>query len=256
MIAFAGGRLNPSGWKVLENLACLASTASSNDLALQMIELYFAEEQDLPPSLLVAEEQRAARGRKGRWLAPAGRGLYLTLVRPVAEAEPVSLVPIAVARWTREALAGETGVAAELKWPNDLYVKRRKIAGILAEARTQGETTYVAIGIGINVRGDAGSLGLPQATTLEEESGRRHPLAPLLQALLDRLDRELAAPHWEREAREWERASAHHAGDRITVCRNGEEVTGEYLGLDVSGFLRLRTSSGEKVLSTGELSQW
>lgn len=256
MIPFAGGRLDPSGWRVLENVACLRSTASSNDLAREMIELYFVEDQELPPSLLVAEQQPGARGRKGRWQAPPGRGLYLTLVRPVRGGEPISLLPLAVARWTRDALAAETGVAAELKWPNDLYVKRRKVAGILTEARTQGETTYVAVGIGINVLGDAGSLGVPQATTLEEESGRPHPLAPLLQGLLDRLDKELAAPHWDREAKEWERASAHHTGDRITIRKDEKEVTGEYLGLDSSGFLRLKTPSGEAVFPTGELSQW
>jgi len=256
VIPFADGRLDPSGWKVLENLACLASTASSNDLARQVIELYFEEDQVLPPSLLVAESQPAARGRKGNWQAPPGRGLYLTLVRRAAADEPLSVVPIAVARWTREALAEGTGVAADLKWPNDLYVKRRKLAGVLAEARTQGELTYLAIGIGINVRGDAGSLEVPQATTLEEESGRLHALAPLLQSLLDRFDRELAAPRWEREILEWERVSAHRKGDRITVRREGEEVRGEYLGLDASGFLRLRTPSGEAVVAAGEVAEW
>jgi BirA family biotin operon repressor/biotin-[acetyl-CoA-carboxylase] ligase len=256
VIPFAGGRLDPSGWKVVENLSCLRATDSSNDLARGVIELYFEEEQRLPASLFVAEEQPRARGRKGWWHAPRGRGIYLTLVKRVEESEPMSVIPIAVARWTRDALAEAAGVTAELKWPNDLYIRRRKVAGILPEARSQGKETYIAVGIGVNVRGDAASLQVPNATTLEEETGRPQALAPLLQALLDRFDRELAEPRWEEEVRRWERASLHRPGDKLTVRRDGEEVKGEYLGLDASGFLRLKTSAGETVLPAGELAAW
>lgn len=256
MIPFAGGHLDPGRWQVLENLACLGSVGSSNDLARAVIEIYFKEEQNLPPSLFVAESQPDARGRKGRWEAPAGRGLYFTLARKVAGTEPVSLLPIAVSRWIREALAEATGVSAELKWPNDLYVGRRKVAGVLTEARSQGEETYVAVGIGINVLGKAGELGVPHATTLEEESGRPLPLAPVLQAILDRFDRELAQPRWDDEVRAWEEAAVHRPGDRLTVRRDGEEVSGEYLGIDRAGFLRLRTGAGETVVPSGELAEW
>ncbi len=256
MIPFADGHLDPRGWRTFENLVCLRQTASSNDLVQQLIELYFEEEQRLPPSVLVAEEQREARGRKGRWQAPAGRGLYLTFVRPAAAGEPLSLVPIAVARWMREALKEATGVAVELKWPNDLYLGRRKLAGILAESRTQGEQTYLAVGIGLNVLGSAQTLGVPHATSLEEEAGRPFPLAPLLQTLLDRFDSELAAPRWETEVVRWQSASLHHPGDRLRVLREGAELSGEYLGLSPEGFLRLKTPSGETVLPTGELAEW
>ncbi len=93
-------------------------------------------------------------------------------------AEPLSLVPIAVARWTREVLRAETGVAVSLKWPNDLYVGRQKLAGVIAESRTQGENTYVAVGIGINVLGGAGALGVANATTVEAETGKAVALTP------------------------------------------------------------------------------
>jgi BirA family transcriptional regulator, biotin operon repressor / biotin---[acetyl-CoA-carboxylase] ligase len=256
VIPFAGGALDPSRWSVFENVACLESVSSSNDLARAIIEMYFQEEQRLPTSLFVAESQPGARGRKGRWSAPAGRGLYFTLVKKVEDSEPISVIPIAVARWTREALAQATGVETELKWPNDLYVGRRKIAGVLSEARTQGDETYVAVGIGINVLGSAADVGVPNATTLEEESGRATALPALLQAVVDRIDRELSEPRWEEEVRAWERASLHRPGDRLTVRRDDEEVRGEYLGLDRSGFLRLQTSSGEKVVPAGELAEW
>lgn len=257
MIVYSGGEVDPDHWRVLENCVCLHRTDSSNGLARELIELYFEEGQDLPTTVLAAESQPGAYGRNGRsWAAPAGRGLYLTLIRKAVAGEPLSVVPIAVARWMGEVLREHTGTAVELKWPNDLYARRRKLAGVIAESRTQGQDTYLALGIGVNVLGSAGSLGVANATTVEEESGRPVPLAPLLQAVLDRFDRELSAPRWGEEVRAWELASLHRLGDRMTVRKNGDEVTGEYLGLDASGFLRLRTESGETVVSTGEVAQW
>jgi BirA family biotin operon repressor/biotin-[acetyl-CoA-carboxylase] ligase len=165
-------------------------------------------------------------------------------------------MPIAAARWAAEVLRERAGVAVELKWPNDLYCGRSKLAGVIAESKTQGDATYVALGIGVNVGGSGAELGVPNATTLEEQAGRALDRAAILQALLDRFDRELAAPRWSDEVREWERASLHRPGDRLTVRRNGEELTGQYLGLDPSGFLRLRTDSGEAIVSSGEVAAW
>lgn len=255
MTAFADGDVEARRWRTFENLACLARTDSSNDLARELIELYFNEDQDLPASVVVAESQPAARGRTGPWHAPAGRGLYLTFV-VAAEGMPLSLAPIAVARWIREAVRETTGVVCELKWPNDLYVGRRKLAGVLPEARTQGERTFLAVGIGLNVSGTADSLAVPNATTLEQEARRPIRRAALLQAVLDRIDRELDQPHWELEIAAWEEASLHRPGDRMTIRREGQELTGEYLGLDPSGFLRLKTDAGEAVFPAGEVAEW
>ncbi len=256
MISFAGGELHARRWRTFENLTFIEATGSSNDLARELIDMYFEEDERFPASVLVAESQTGARGRKGRWQAPAGRGLYFTFIREARSGEPLSLIPIAVARWLREALIEATGVPVALKWPNDLYVGRRKLGGILTEARTQGEETYVAVGIGLNVLGSAESVGIPGATTLEEEAGRSFSLAELLQAVLDRLDAELDAPRWAEEVSAWEKASVHHRGDRMTVRREGRELTGQYLGLTEEGFLRLGTASGEAVLANGEVAQW
>ncbi|HKD11302.1 MAG TPA: biotin--[acetyl-CoA-carboxylase] ligase [Thermoanaerobaculia bacterium] len=256
MIAFADGALRARGWVTFENLTCLAATESSNDLAREFIDLYFEEDQLLPCTVILAREQRGARGRKGRWVAPAGRGLYFTFVRRAVPEEPLSVLPIAVARWLRDALEAEAGIPVLLKWPNDLYVGRRKLAGILTESCTQGKDTYVAVGIGLNVCGAAADLGLPGATTVEEEARRPVALAPLAQAILDHLDRELARPQWEKEAALWEKRSAHRPGDAMTVRREGTEVSGAYAGLTDDGFLRLRTPGGEEVLTSGEVTRW
>lgn len=256
-VPFAGGTLDPGRWIFFENLTCLVSIPSSNDLAREVIDLYFAEDQALPPSVFVAEAQPGARGRGGKeWKAPTGRGVYLTILRRVGEGEPLSLVPIAVARWIREALKETSGVDARLKWPNDLYVGRRKLAGVLAEARTQGEDSYLAVGVGVNARGAAADVGAPAATTIEEEIGRDVEVAPLVQAVVDRLDAELARPDWAREVAEWERVSVHRPGDLLRIRRDGETLTGRYRGIDPSGFLRLESAEGETVVASGELEEW
>jgi BirA family biotin operon repressor/biotin-[acetyl-CoA-carboxylase] ligase len=257
VIVFAGGLLDPDRWRVLENCVCFHAVPSSNALARDLIELYFEEGQGIRATVLAAEAQPGAYGRnERRWEAPAGQGLYLTLLRRAEAGEPLSIVPIAVARWAREVLVAETGAAIELKWPNDLYVGKRKLAGVIAESRTQGDDTYVAIGIGINVKGASSGLGVANATTLEQETGKSLAIAPLLQALLDRFDRELAAPRWDDEVRAWELVATHHPGDRLTVRRNGGEITGAYVGLDTSGFLRLETDAGEATVASGELASW
>ena len=244
-------------WTHLQDLISLPSVASSNDLARELVDLYFGEDQILPPTVIVAEEQSRARGRKGgAWAAPRGRGLYFTIVRSVEEGEPLSVVPIAAARWVSETLREASGVSVDLKWPNDLHVRRRKLAGVLSESRTQGETTYIALGIGMNVLGAAEEVGVPGATTLEAEAGRPFELAGLLQALLDRFDRELSSPRWESEVGQWERAAVHRPGDELLVRGNGREVAGRYAGLSPEGFLRLTTPGGETLVSTGELARW
>jgi BirA family transcriptional regulator, biotin operon repressor / biotin---[acetyl-CoA-carboxylase] ligase len=257
VIVFSDGSIDPDRLQVLENFVCLHSIPSSNALARDLIDMYFEEDQKIRPTVLAAEAQPGAYGRNGRtWAAPAGQGLYFTILRRPAQGEPLSVVPIAFARWVREVLQRETGVAVALKWPNDLYVGRRKLAGVLAESRTQGDETGLAVGIGINVLGASDALGAPNATTLQEESGRPISLASLLQAVLERVDAELAEPKWADEIRAWEGASLHRPGDVLIVRRAGEEVRGEYLGLDPAGFLRLKTSSGETVVATGEVAQW
>jgi hypothetical protein len=108
VIGFGGGWIDPAGWRALENCVAFHRIPSSNGLARNLIELYFEEGQDLRTTVLIAESQPGAYGRNGRsWVAPEGKGLYLTVVRRAAEGEPLSIVPIAVARWTPRPSRGD-----------------------------------------------------------------------------------------------------------------------------------------------------
>jgi BirA family transcriptional regulator, biotin operon repressor / biotin---[acetyl-CoA-carboxylase] ligase len=149
----------------------------------------------LPPdaaegTLVVANVQTAGRGRLGRrWLAPAGTSLLCSLqLRPSVPDKRLPELTSVAARACAEAIATVTGLEPELKFPNDLLLGARKVAGILAEAR-EGR---VVLGIGINV--NVPEAELPReldrpATSLLAESGREVDRTELLVELLERLER-------------------------------------------------------------------
>jgi BirA family biotin operon repressor/biotin-[acetyl-CoA-carboxylase] ligase len=141
-------------------------------------------------TLVVAEEQTAGRGRLGRrWFAPAGTSLLCSLqLRPPVAPERLPELTSVASRACAEAIASLTGLEPELKFPNDVLVAGRKVAGILAEAREE----RVVLGIGVNVNVPAEEL--PQevdlaATSLLVETGREIDRAALLAELLERLER-------------------------------------------------------------------
>jgi BirA family transcriptional regulator, biotin operon repressor / biotin---[acetyl-CoA-carboxylase] ligase len=190
-------------------------------------------------TLVTADEQTAGRGRQGRtWSAPAGRALLCSLViRP-----PCPLLPLAAG----VAVAAVAGDDAQVKWPNDVLLGGRKVAGILVEGRPQ--ENWAVLGIGLNValsaedfppdlRDRAGTLGLaPQEI--------EPTLARLLGALgdwLERPDEEIVAGFGERDAL------------RGQIVDWGEG-RGRALGVDARGQLIVGTDDGrELALSAGEV---
>lgn len=141
-------------------------------------------------AVVVAEEQTAGRGRLGRsWLAPAGTSLLLSLqLRPPVPGERLPELTVVASRACADAIAARTGLEPELKFPNDVLVGGRKVAGVLAEAR-EGR---VVLGIGVNV--NLAPEELPRevdrpATSLLAETGREVDRAELLAELLERLER-------------------------------------------------------------------
>lgn len=141
-------------------------------------------------ALVVADEQTAGRGRLGRsWLAPAGTSLLCSLqLRPAVAPERLPELTGVASRACAEAIATLTGLEPVLKFPNDVLVGGRKVAGILAEAREN----RVVLGMGVNVNVPADAL--PQAvdrpaTSLLVETGHEVDRAELLAELLERLER-------------------------------------------------------------------
>jgi BirA family transcriptional regulator, biotin operon repressor / biotin---[acetyl-CoA-carboxylase] ligase len=144
---------------------------------------------DAEGTVAVADEQTEGRGRLGRrWHAPAGTSILCSvLLRPSIPAERWPELTLVAARACAEAVTTATGLATAVKEPNDVLIAKKKVAGILGEAR-EG---YVVLGIGINVNVPASQLppraDIP-ATSLLEESGHHVLRACLLAALLERLE--------------------------------------------------------------------
>ena len=140
-------------------------------------------------TIVVAGKQTEGRGRLGRrWLAPAGTSLLCSLqLRPDVPGERLPELTGVAARACAKAIAAVTGLEPTLKFPNDVLLEERKVAGVLAEAR-EGR---VVLGIGVNV--NVAEAQLPQeldrpATSLLVETGRELDRAELLAELLDRLE--------------------------------------------------------------------
>lgn len=189
-------------------------------------------------TLVTAAEQSEGRGRQGRtWSAPAGRALLCSVVLR----NPPALLPLAAGL----AVAEVVGPAARIKWPNDVLVSGRKVAGILAEGRPQ--EGWAVVGIGLNVavqlddfpaelRSTAGTLGL-----------ERDAIEPTLAALLGRLE-------------EWVEADAASVVAAVAErdALRGREVRwaggrGVGAGIDAAGRLVVRTEGGTVALDAGEV---
>ncbi|MBI1722300.1 MAG: biotin--[acetyl-CoA-carboxylase] ligase [Gemmatimonadetes bacterium] len=188
-------------------------------------------------ALVLADEQTAGRGRQGRtWYSPAETGLWLAvLVRPALPPAGGALA-IRAGLATVDAVAEAAPEAApRLKWPNDLMVAGRKAGGILCEARWSGEQLgWVAIGIGVNVRGPVPAAVREQAIALADVAAAVTRLA-LLAALAHRIP--------ALDPRPPELDDAERARFRV-ACWRGAEGAANAVGLDRDGALLVRRADG------------
>ena len=212
-------------------------------------------------SVVVAAEQTAGRGRRGRaWHSPEG-GLYLSyVVRDVDTLEKPALLTLAAGVAAVRAIRAATGLHADLKWPNDIVTADppRKIAGILAEASGAGSRIeFAVIGIGVNVS----TASFPpdvaaRASSLAVELGRDVDRDALQAALIGALDREIArlrAGGHEALIRDWSDASPSARGGRVSWVSQDEVLTGVTAGVDDEGALLVTTPHGPERLVAGEV---
>lgn len=209
-------------------------------------------------TVLVADQQSAGRGRRGRaWLSTPESGLTFSLLwrfsRPMPELTGLSLaIGVAVANALEHLGATDIG----LKWPNDVLYRNAKLAGILVELATERRGALAVIGIGLNLQKPAGDLPHPVCglTDILEEVPERHQLlAEMLISLapvLDLFDAEGFAALQTR----WQQ---HHAWQNQEVCLLGEtgiEASGICLGADDKGALLLETAHETRRFLSGEIS--
>ena len=206
-------------------------------------------------ALVVADEQSAGHGRQGRaWVAPRGTALLASWTFRPLPADPALfalLAGVAVAR----ALAVLGIAAARLKWPNDVQLGGKKVAGAIADAVTSPDGGAMVLGIGVNVHQTAADLGplAAQATSLAIEGATVDRLA-LLARLTREVDRIARAPAERVAALEEWRERASMLGAVVEVRSAAGALRGLARGLADDGALVLETSTGTQRVLAGEVS--
>ncbi len=227
------------------------TVTSTNDLAREAARRGWPDR-----SVFVADYQTAGRGRHGRtWTAPPRTGLLMSVLLRHYGGAPhyyTMLTSVGVC----QAIERLLGLEPAIKWPNDVMIDERKVAGVLAEATDDGAEAVVIVGVGINVDLDAESLArLPDATTLTRAAGHRVHRGELLVVVLECLDAWLALgrgtlatvwPAWS--DRLWGQ------NQEIRLREGAELVEGVILGGAPDGTLRIATPEGvERRIVAGEI---
>jgi len=222
-------------------------TDSTNRVAL---ELGHAGEPE--GAVVLAEEQTAGRGRGGRaWHSERATGIYVTLLlRPKLAPAQAPLLTMMAGLSAHSAVQALTGLEVELKWPNDLLVRGRKLGGILTEMHAEpGQIRFVIVGIGLNVNqekfpGELANL----ATSLRAETGKPQSRMELLVRLLHEFETD-----YNRFLREgvatvvarFESVSSYARGKRVRVTNGTESYVGTTAGLGPEGLLQVERDGGQ-----------
>lgn len=227
-------------------------TASTNDVIEHM-----ARSQATEGLVVFAESQTRGRGRHGRaWASPRGKGLWFSvLLRPKLTPAAVTRITVAASVAVAGAVRKTTGVDARIKWPNDVTVRGKKLAGILTEMRGEAdEILYAILGIGIDVnctREDFPAEIADTATSLQIEAGEAQDRTELAVQVLKALDdcyRE-ALTNFDAVIDEWAKLST-TLGKQLVVTMGARRIEGEAQALDGDGALLLRRDDGrvERIL--------
>src|SRR4030042_2973012 len=222
---------------------------STNSKAYQLA-LHGAEEGEV----VVAESQEKGRGRLGRqWFSPPFLNLYLSVIlRPKIPPHQASLITLMAAVATAEAIQKVSGLSPLIKWPNDILLRDRKVAGLLNEIHSEMDRIhFVILGIGANLNMDEKMF--PQeiraaATSLKIEMGRPVSRKVFLQFLLLELERWYAIFLREGSAvilKAW-RDRAHIKGRQVKATSFGEAIVGTAIDVDSDGALILETEEGKR----------
>lgn len=167
------------------------TTHSTQNLAILLAE----KNSDSDGTVIIAEHQKSGRGRKNRkWLSPKG-GIWLSVVlRPCMPASNITLLPFAAALAVCDAIKKTTQLDAKLRWPNDVTISGKKVAGILIDSSVEAERiNYAVIGIGVNANVDSSMISLHlkksiKVTSLSNELGHETSILGLTKEILERLE--------------------------------------------------------------------
>jgi BirA family biotin operon repressor/biotin-[acetyl-CoA-carboxylase] ligase len=222
-------------------------TGSTNDVAEKL-----ARDGVKEGVVVFAESQTRGRGRLGRkWISPPRKGLWFSvLLRPDLRPQAATQLTVAAATALRRAIQDQTNLAPEIKWPNDILIRGRKVAGILTELSAEiDHVNHLILGIGVDVNltpSDFPADLRRLATSLKIETGGPVHRAELAARILRELDRDyerIRDHRFQEIADEWE----HHCatlGRRVSIQIGERVLQGQAEALDEDGALLLRTQHG------------
>ena len=241
--------------KTLESLALIPRVASTNLIARRNVSECIENELSLPQAIIIAGEQFAGRGRNDRqWSSPAGKGIYATTLL-TRETHELPLVPLSMANIVASFLRDTYAIDARIKWPNDILVNGKKIAGILIEARIHENRAFLIIGTGINVE-PVHDDARPNAAAISEVSARNFTgLDDATLAFIEHVDERLShGLDHDEVLEEWRSLAVHSPGDRIQCVLGDRTVTGTWVGIDEQGRAVLRSGDETIAVSAGDLT--
>jgi BirA family biotin operon repressor/biotin-[acetyl-CoA-carboxylase] ligase len=246
--AFLERAVLPPGWRVLYE----PSVESTNDLARA------AAARDWPDrSVFVADYQTKGRGRHGRtWLCPPLAGLLMSVLLRRRDAPPYTYTMLAAVALC-EAVERLLTLEPEIKWPNDVVIDGRKVAGVLAEVSDDGRERTVIVGMGTNVNVAAADLrDLPNAGSLMLEAGHPVHRGELLVLTLERFESWLKRPAREVQDGLWRAWNGRLWGrdQMVTVEDAATRLRATVLGGEPDGTLLVRSEDGAtRRIVAGEL---
>lgn len=215
----------------------------------------------LEGTLVVAEKQFLGRGRFGReWISPPG-GVWSSLIlKPEILPFDASKITLLAGVSVAETIQEVTGLNAQIKWPNDILVGERKVAGILTEMNAEiDKVKFIILGIGINVNVEIKNFPselYQKVISLKEATGGEINRVYFLKSLLESLDKyylELKKGEFEPILSRWRKLTS-TLGAYVKVATLEREIVGEAIDLDEHGGLILRLDTGEKqVIYSGEI---
>lgn len=238
------------------NIVHLPMTNSTNDEAKSA-----AQDGAEEGMVVLADVQTAGRGRMGRtWHGSDGSLLMTLLLRPSFHPSKMFVLTMLSATAVREAIRNVCGLRCDLKWPNDVLLRGRKLGGILTEAGFHGERIdFAVVGIGLNVNFDVREYPdiAGTATSLSTELGRPLERGELLGEILDQV---AIRYEWAKRGaldvihQEWRLALA-HLGRPVSVVDRGHVLEGIAEDVDAEGTLIVRRRDGALVrVVTGDVS--
>ena len=235
---------------------CFDSLDSTQEYAKKL-----AGTESVHGTLILAEEQTAGKGRRGRcWQSQKGTTISMSLcLEPELPTEKVSGITLAAALSVAKAIFEVTGKRAQIKWPNDIVLNGRKICGILTELVFRKETYAVIVGVGINVNTEQFPEEIQEvASSLKRECGREFSRETLIAAILKYFERFFESYEKTQDLRllrdDYEAMLA-NKGKEVLVLDPQGSYTGIAKGITDSGNLVVMCEDGsEKEVYSGEVS--